>query len=136
MKKNVLCALWGGMFILCAGLGFIPNPQGAVKGLLTAIAVCFFVPPALLLYQSNQEKDTHALQLIRNLSLLSLGFSLAGILLNILSATGSEALGNVLYSVLIIVSSPMICCGNWALSLFLWACLLMESLTLLKKGKK
>ena len=136
MKKNVLCALWGGMFILCAGLGFIPDPQGALKGLLMAVSVCFFVPPALLLYKAQKEADENTLKLVRNLSLLSLGFSLAGILLNILCATGSEALGNVLYSILIIISSPMICCGNWALSLFFWACLLMESLTLLKKEKK
>jgi len=34
----------------------------------------------------------------------------------------------VLHIMLVIVSSPMVCSGNWALSLFLWACLLVASL--------
>ena len=48
MKKSFLLALWGGMFILCAGLGFVPDPTGAWRVLLTLLAVAFFVPPALL----------------------------------------------------------------------------------------
>ena len=48
-------------------------------------------------------------------------------------AVGSEALGNVLHYILVVVSSPMIASGHWALSLFLWACLLMVSLKQLRK---
>ena len=40
-----------------------------------------------------------------------------------------KLLGLVLHYVLTIVSSPMICSGHWAMSLFLWACLLMVSLS-------
>ena len=42
-------------------------------------------------------------------------------------------MGNALFGVLIVVSSPMVCSGYWALSLFLWACLLMVSHSLVKK---
>ena len=42
-------------------------------------------------------------------------------------------MGNFLYQVLIIVSSPMVCSRHWALSLFLWACLLITSHQQLKK---
>ena len=35
MKKKSLFALWGGLFLLCAGLGFIPEPAGAVRWVLS-----------------------------------------------------------------------------------------------------
>ena len=136
MKKNVLCALWGGMFILCAGLGFIPEPSAYAGNLMTLAAVLFFLPPALLLWQAHQAGDRPMLRLVRNLSLLSLGLSLVLIVLNILSAMSSEVLGDLLNSVLIVVSSPMICSGSWALSLFLWACLMVVSMSLLKKHRQ
>ena len=135
MRKKVLFALWGGMFIVCAALGFIPEPEGALKVVMTVLALLFFLPPALLLYRAQAEKDKGLLTLVRNLSGLSLLLSLAGLILNILSAPGSQVLGAIMNSILIILSSPMICSGHWALSLFLWACLLMESISLLKKLK-
>lgn len=133
MKKNVLFALWGGMFILCAVLGFIPEPSAYAQNLMTLAAVIFFVPPALLLWQANRTGDRSTLCLVRNLSLVSLGLTLALIVLNIVCAVGSEALGSVLNSVLIVVSSPMVCGGGWVLSLFLWACLMVVSMSLLRK---
>ena len=51
---------------------------------------------------------------------------------NFLSVLGSEALGNVLHYMLIILSTPMVCCGAWGLSLFLWACLLFTAQKQLK----
>ena len=38
-----------------------------------------------------------------------------------------------MFGVLIVVSSSMVCSGYWALSLFLWACLLMVSHALVNK---
>ena len=67
------------------------------------------------------------------LSALSLGLTLLALILNLLSALGSATLGNVLYGILIVVSSPMVCSGFWALSLFLWACLLLTSRQLIKR---
>lgn len=135
MKNKTLYALWGGLFILCAGLGFIPEPQGAGKTLMTLLAVLFFLPGGLLLYKAGRDGDRGALQLVRNLSALSLGLTLVLLVANFLSALGSSVLGDVLYGMLVIVSSPMVCSGYWVLSLFLWACLLMTSLSQLKKGK-
>ena len=128
MNKTAYFSLWGGMFILCAGLGFIPEPAGILRGLLTGISVLFFVPPALLLYRAGKTQDDGSRLLVRNLSALSLMLTLILLVLNFLTALGSDVLGRILYSVLIIVSSPMVCSGYWALSLFLWACLLMGSL--------
>ena len=127
MKNKVLFSLWGIMFILCAALGFIPAPSGAVRGLLTAASVLFFLPPGLILYRAKQEGDVHTRLLIRNLSALSLLLSLMLLVITMLTAFGSSALGDLLHYVLVIVSSPMVCSGYWVLSLFLWACLLMAS---------
>ena len=66
--------------------------------------------------------------LVRDLSIVSLSLSVLLLIANFLSAFHSELLGNILHGVLVVVSSPMICSGHWALSLFLWACLLIGSL--------
>lgn len=133
MKKQALFGLWAAGFIVCAALGFIPDPQGAVRTVLTLLAIAFFVPPAVLVYRAVKDADKHTLQLIRNLSFASLGVTAVLLAANFLSVLGSKTLGNFLYIMLTIVSSPMICSGSWALSLFLWACLLMVSLQQLKK---
>lgn len=135
MNRKFLFALWAGLFIVCAAIGFIPDPTGAVRVLLTLLSAAFFVPPALLLYQAIRDGDTPVLRLVRNLSALSLGLTLVLLVLNFLSALRSETLGDILYSILTIVSSPMVCSGYWVLSLFLWACLLMVSLKGLQKKK-
>ena len=124
MNKKMLFVFWGILFVLCAGLGFIPEPQGGWKGLMTGASLLFFLPPFLLLYRGD--RDTAAL--IRNLSALSLGVTLVTLILNFILAVSSETLGNILHYILVVVSAPMICSGYWVLSLFLWACLLMASL--------
>ena len=133
MKQKYLYALWGGLFVLCAALGFIPQPGGVLKGLMTVLSVAFFVPGALLLRQSAQTGDRATAALVRNLSIASLALTMVLIIANFFSALGSELLGNILYSILIIVSCPMICSGYWVLSLFLWACLMIAAMKILKK---
>lgn len=128
MKKTALFALWGFLLILCAGLGFIPEPEGALKWLLRILGAACFVPGGMLLYRAVREKDKKILCLIRKVSLISLILTALLLVLNILSVMWSETVGTVLYGLLIIVSSPMVCCGSYALSLFLWACLLTVSL--------
>ena len=128
MKYRFLYALWGALFILCVGLGFIPEPAGALKVLLTGVSLLFFLPPAVLVWQSRREKNRAVLALVRNLSIASLSLSALLIIANFLTAFRSELLGNILHGVLVVVSSPMICSGHWAMSLFFWACLLIASL--------
>ena len=134
MKHKRLLLLWGSLFCVCAALGFLPEPEGAGRWLLTAASLLFFLPPGLLLYHASREKDFALLRLVRNLACLSLGLTLVLLLGNLLSVRGGELLGEMLYGMLIVISCPMICSGFWALSLFLWACLLATSLQLLKKA--
>ena len=133
MKKSTLYILWAGLFALCAGLGFVPNPSVSGKTLMTLLSVAFFIPPAILLYRADKEKDTHTLHLIRNFSALSLLLTAVLLVANFLTVLRSEWLGDLVHGMLVVVSSPMVCSGYWALSLFLWACLLTVSVKLLKK---
>ena len=136
MKKQYLFALWGGLFALCAALGFIPTPGNGLKILMMLLAVAFFVPAGLLLRQSAQTGDRHTAALIRNLAIASLALTVIFLVANFLSALGSATLGNFLYSVLIVVSTPMICGRYWVLSLFLWACLMIGAVKILRQAKK
>ena len=128
MKNRILYVLWGALFILCAALGFIPEPAGAGRLLLTLASLLFFLPPAMLIRSAMKTGRRSQLALMRNLSALSLGLTAVLLILNFLTAFRSETLGNILHAVLVIVSSPMICSGHWAMSLFLGACLLITSL--------
>ena len=127
MNKKLLLMLWAGLFSLCAGLGFIPEPEGSLQLVMTAASVIFFLPPALLLYLSLKQQDTDTVKLVRNLSALSLGLTSILLILNFLTVLRSEFLGQVLHNILVIVSAPMICSSRWAVSLFLWSCLLVTS---------
>lgn len=120
MKEKITYGLWGFLYILCAGLGFLGSQEGFVGGLLTTISLLFFVPGVLLLYWGKRK-------MVRLISALSLGLTLILLLVNFASLGMSETAGNLLYGILIVVSSPMVCSGYWVLSLFLWACLLMGS---------
>ena len=122
MKKEFWLALWVGLFIVCAGLGFIPEPQGALKTLMTLLSICFFIPPAVLIYRREM------LRLVRNLAFASLGLTLALLVLNFLTVLTPPVLGNIAYDMLVIVSCPMVALGHWAMSLFFWACLLLAAL--------
>ncbi len=135
MNKKVLFALWGGLFIVCAGLGFIPQPGQILQGVMTALAVMFFLPGAALLAMGRKTGDRKLVTVIRNLSAASLGLTVAALVLNFVCFTAPQAVGDGLYAVLVVVSSPMICGGYWLLSLFCWACLLVVGQDTLKKKK-
>ena len=55
MNKNTLFVMWGGLFVLCAGLGFVPQPEGWVRPALTALSLVFFLPPFFLLRGGSRE---------------------------------------------------------------------------------
>ena len=82
MKKQVLFGLWAGLFIVCAGLGFIPEPEGGVRTALTLSAIFAFVPPAALIWQACKSGDNNTLSLIRSLSAASLGLTSFLLILN------------------------------------------------------
>lgn len=133
MKEKTLYGIWGFLFILCAGLGFIPEPAGFGKAVLVILALLFFVPGALLLVRAIQAQNRKTVLRIRLISACSIGLTLVLLVANVLSVNASEILGNILYWLLVVTSSPMICGQYWLLTLFLWGCLLTGSFMRPKK---
>lgn len=127
MKKSTLLLIWGILYIICAGLGFIPEPQGMVRAMLFLVSLLFFLPPAVLLYRGKTQGDRDAVRLVRWLSAASLGSTLIGLCGNILAVLGGDELGNIMHILLGLVSAPMFCSNFWAMPLFLWAVLLITS---------
>ena len=136
MKDALLYKLWGGWFIVCALLGFIPQAEGFGRFVLALCAVTFFVPGGILLYRGIQKNNLGRLLVIRNLSLIWLSTALIMLVLNFLSVTGSQATGESLYGFMIILTSPMVCGQYWIISLGGWAILLSTSVSFIRKMRK
>ena len=134
-NEKILYAVWGLLYILCAGLGFVSEPEGLAKGVLVITALLFFVPGAVLVYRGVHEKEKGLLVRVRITAAVSLSLTLVLLIVNFMSVTASAQVGNVLYALLVLVSAPMICSQYWVMSLFLWACLLMASFTRLPAQK-
>ena len=132
MTKKLGFISWGTLFAICAGFGLIGQPGTAVRILGYLFSFGFFGLGGFLIRQAHAAKDLGTIALIRNLALASLVTTSVLLVANFLSIFGSEGLGNLLHYMLIIVSSPMACAPSWAMSLFLWACLMVVSQKLLK----
>ena len=134
--KSILKAQWAGMFILCALLGFVPQPTGANKWLLMCFGILFFLPPILLLYQGFKTKDRKLLKLMRKLSAISLISTVVLLMANMLSMLAPQAVGDVLYFLLVVASAPMVCCQYWFISLSGWAIVLWCTIVFLRDLRK
>ena len=129
MKKlsyKTLYTAWAVMFALTAVLGFLfPEAQnGWAKFGLGLTAAVFFLPPWAIVVKAKKENARFHSRLVGILAASSLAWTVALLVLNLLSVTWSESLGNALYAALVIVSSPMVCSNLYALPLFLWGTLL------------
>ncbi len=124
MKNSQIFMLWAFLYGVCAALGFFPEPEGALRGLMIVLSVAFFVPPAILAWRGIRDKDSFLLKKLRWLSLIWLGLTTLLLCLNFMTAEASEAAGLVLYWLLILGTAPMICSGSWFVPIFLWGCLL------------
>ena len=136
MSDRVLYIAWGAMYAICAGFGFIIPGNGFIYGLLVFFCLLFFLPPAILLYRGVKSGNLSRLRLIRNISLIWLVLTLVMLILNILTVAMSALAGKVLYAMLVILCAPLACGQWWALSLFLFACLLTVSIQQIRKLKK
>ena len=133
MKRKILYGLWIYLYILCSVLGHIAAPSAALAVWMRIAAVLFFLPGGLLLWDAIAQENAKGIRLIRRISLASLALTMVALIANIAAVNAPQLAGNILHVVLIWVSAPMLCSGLWALSLFLWGCLLFASF--LKKPK-
>ena len=131
MRNTFLYIIWGVLYVGCAALGIFNAPTWA--GVLGCIG--FFIPPALLLWNAGKEKNRKTLLTVRNLALAWLGVTLVLLILNILSVSMTMTAGKVLYYMMVVLSSPMICGQKWIITMFLWSYVLMHSLQQLKRMK-
>lgn len=130
---------WAFMYVLCAALGTLQGATGIAKAALVLIAVLFFLPPALLLYNGLMAGQKKTVKIIRIISLVSL--LLTSVLLAVYfvltllyAATVASAVAvNLTYYALLAVSAPLFCGQYFFLSLFLWACLLFATFIKPKK---
>lgn len=128
MKEKVLYPVWGCLYILCVGLGLIPNAQGVGRVLLVLIALSFFAPGTLLVYTGQKTGNRKMLLRVRTVCIVSLTLTVVTLAANFLSVNASAETGKLLYELLALVSAPMLCAQYWVLSLFLWAALLMATI--------
>lgn len=132
LDKYMLAAIWIGMFILCTVLGFLPPQTGGNKWLLAILAILFFLPPALLVYLGWTQKDGKLLKILRRISVIVVSSTVTILVINLLSVAlilvmpekAALMVGDILYYLLIIVSTPMICGQFWGIGLIGWVVLL------------
>jgi hypothetical protein len=121
------------MYVLCTILGFIRTENGFLQAIFALVSIGFFLPGGILLYEAVGAKDKKTVRIIRYLSIASLSLTVLTLIGNVLTLPSTEAVGDRMYGLLIVVSTPMISSQAWAISLFLWACLLMGSFIKKKK---
>ena len=136
MSKRTLYIIWGIFFVICAGLGFIPSPDGPAYWIMFFFSLIFFISPAVLLYRAVKAGDRREVKRIFWLCVSSLAATLVALALNFLSVDATETAGKAVYYILIVVSSPMVCGQIWVSSLFWWGCLLTASTQELWKTRK
>lgn len=127
-KVGILYGIWAVMYVAAVLLSLLDNVQGGGLVLLNIYAFLFFIPGGILVYWAIREKCRIQLRLLRWVSGVSLGLTVALLVVTFLCVNASVQVGRILYSFLILVSAPMLISYNWAVSLFLWACLLVTTL--------
>ena len=133
MKTKSLYILWIMLYVMCTLLGFIPSATGFLRGLMLAFSVAFYVPGFILVHTALRQNNKKALRTLRIISASSLILTLVALVANFLAVLASDAVGNLLYVLLVLVSTPMVCSGYWVAPLFIWACLLMVTFLKAKK---
>ena len=136
MKDRKLYLYWLYLYILCAALGFIPTPRGALVAIMLSIVfLLFFLPPGLILHRAIQRRDRKPLKQILLISGCALILSMLLFIANTLTILVPDnlLLGNIFNALWIVFSTPMGCAPYQVLGLFGWACLLFTAITNWKK---
>ena len=128
MKEKHLWLSWLYLSILCAVLGFIPEPYGLVKGLMVMLSVACFVPGFMLARRGRGRT-------VGRITLAWLITAVVLLLCNFASALMHRIWGGIFYYAMVILSSPMVCGQFWFVSLFMGACLWFYTRSLAKKGE-
>ena len=132
-RKGILALAWCSLYVICTIFGFIQTENGLIQAIFAIFSIGFFLPGGILLYEAVRAKDRKTVLCIRYICITSLVLTILTFIGNLLTLPASEAVGNRMYGLLVIISTPMVSSQLWVMSLFLWACLLMG--TFLKMNK-
>lgn len=135
MKEKLLYAVWFCLYILCVGLGSLNARTTASHIALMILALLFYVPGILLVWDGIRRNDRRQLIRLRLVCAASLCLTALMMVLTIALVTAGDSVGRVLNDLLNLVSAPMFCCYWRGLSLFFWACLLIGSFPGLTRKK-
>ena len=135
MKQKLIYLLWLFLYIVCVGLGTIQQDLLVLQIFQCFFALLFYIPPVLLALEGMKKGQRKYLGQIRVISIASLVLTLVFMIANIASVYATEAVGNTLNQIYILVAAPMHCLPLGFISLFLWACLLILTFPRLWKGK-
>ena len=135
MKEKTLYFIWALLYAICAALGFYGETEGIGKVLFVLVALIFFLPGVGLLVLSYREKNKEILRRIRWISIVWLVLTFGLLIANVAVAVGTDKANNFLHILLTLCSAPMLCGQYYAMSLFLWACLLFATFIKLPKEK-
>lgn len=133
-RKGKLALAWAVLYVICTIFGFIDTQNGLLQAIFALFSIGFFLPGGILLYEAVEEKEKKTVLRIRYLSIASLLLTMLTLIGNVLTLPASEAMGDRMYALLVLVSTPMISSQMWVISLFLWSCLLIGSF--IKKKNK
>ena len=133
MKNSVLFAVWAVLYVICTLLGLVPMDGGFGSALTVFLSILFFLPGGMLVYRGVKGENAKLLRAVRIISIASLALTLTLLVASFLSVLAPQSVGNMIHAFLTLVSTPMISLGNWFISLFLWACLLMSTLVFKKR---
>ena len=132
-RKGKLALSWAGLYAICTIMGFIRTENGFLQAIFALFSIGFFLPGGVLLYEAIIAGEQKVIRTIRYLSIASLTLTVLTLIGNVLTLPSSEAVGDRMFGLLIVVSTPMISSQAWVISLFLWACLLFGSFIKRKK---
>lgn len=122
MKQKLIYLLWLFLYIICVGLGTLQQDILVLQIFQGLFAILFFIPPVLLVVEGLKIRK-YLIQ-VRVISIVSLSLTLILMIAQVFSVYASEAVGNVLNQLYILVAAPMHCLPLGFISMFLWACLL------------
>lgn len=126
MKKSYFYAAWAVLYCICAGLGFVPNPEGAGKTLLVGCSFIFFLPPLLLAWYASKKEDGKIMKELRIISMIALLVDMVMIITVFISAAYCSYEAQKVISVIyLLFTAPLQCGQYWVFPLFMWSCLLM-----------
>ena len=136
MKNSVVYSLWAVLYCVCVGLGFAEDPEGAAKVLFILTGIISFMPPFYLSWKAKKSQNRQIMTLLLWISGSVLVLSTVLLMLNFLSVYFSDRAGLVLHVMLVMFSAPTACCQSFALGLFLWACVFVLSLQMLREQNR